>query len=519
MIDVADPMPISGFGPPTPKQVRYVNGGETITDAAQVAGLNGNGLFSVHGLAFVDQPVTNGIANLEVARQGGAHSLTAGIYYSDYTTRLKLVQQGVFIEVADNPRLVQVGIPGQNGAFTGLTPADGFAGYNSGFWNLNNHTRVGALYVGDSWEATSRLNVDIGARIDHNRSAGRNERPVNPGRVVNGQVTGQVVPSGYAPFTPTPQQTAAGLFGSGLYRAWDYTFGTWSASVGANYRLTDHLAVYGRGSRGTRIPTSQQWTFQTSDGSQITGETTRGEVETTVQGEVGVKTSAERWSLLVTGFYGSSKNLITTLQRGQPNGSFAFLPISGDTRTFGMEIEGAASPLAGLQLRAVTTLQDPRFTRFRYEFFVPGNNPGSGAQVRDYAGNRLNDAVSLLSDLTASYAHSGGEVFGNLRYTGERQANRPNTVTSPGFSEVNGGVAYRFRQARVALQGLNLFNQQAIVQMAARTGEDIIRVNDDGTAESLVTTGAAAGTTTKSQYTTGLGILPRSVQLSITYDF
>jgi hypothetical protein len=44
-------------------------------------------------------------------------------------------------------------------------------------------------------------------------------------------------------------------------------------------------------------------------------------------------------------------------------------------------------------------------------------------------------------------------------------------------------------------------------------------VNDDGTAVSLVTTGAAAGTTTTSQYTTGLGILPRSVQVSLSYDF
>jgi hypothetical protein len=35
----------------------------------------------------------------------------------------------------------------------------------------------------------------------------------------------------------------------------------------------------------------------------------------------------------------------------------------------------------------------------------------------------------------------------------------------------------------------------------------------------LVTSGAAAGTTTTSQYTTGLGILPRTVQLSVAYDF
>ena len=55
--------------------------------------------------------------------------------------------------------------------------------------------------------------------------------------------------------------------------------------------------------------------------------------------------------------------------------------------------------------------------------------------------------------------------------------------------------------------------------MAQRTGEDILRVNADGTAESLVTTGANAGTTASSRFTTGLGILPRTVQLSLSYDF
>jgi hypothetical protein len=139
--------------------------------------------------------------------------------------------------------------------------------------------------------------------------------------------------------------------------------------------------------------------------------------------------------------------------------------------------------------------------------------------VRDYAGNRLNDAVSVLSDFTATYARSNVELFGNYRYTGSRAANRPNTVTIPGFGEVAAGVSYRYRDARLSLQGVNLLNRQAIVQMGARTGEDILRVNDDGTAVSLVTTGANAGATTTSQYTTGLGILPRSLQLSLAYDF
>ena len=174
----------------------------------------------------------------------------------------------------------------------------------------------------------------------------------------------------------------------------------------------------------------------------------------------GIRTAAaaERWSLLLTGFYGSSENLITTLHRGQADGSFVFVPISGDTRTIGAELEGVVSPLSGLQLRAVTTLQDPRFTRFEYEFFVPGTNPGSGVQVRDYEGNRLNDAVSVLADLTASYDRGGAEVFGNYRYTGDRAANRPNTITIPACSAVSGGLAYSFGRTRVELQALNQFN-------------------------------------------------------------
>ena len=177
------------------------------------------------------------------------------------------------------------------------------------------------------------------------------------------------------------------------------------------------------------------------------------------------------------------------------------------------------SPLAGLELRAVGTVQDPRFTRFHYDFFVPGSGPYSGAQVRDYAGNRLDDMASVLADLGASYTRRSVELFGDYRYSGNRAANRPNTVTIPAFGEASAGIGYRFRQTRVAVQGRNLLNTQAIQQMAQRTGEDILSVSSDGTATSLVTSGPNAGTTTTSRYTTGLGIFPRTVQLSITYDF
>ncbi len=110
-------------------------------------------------------------------------------------------------------------------------------------------------------------------------------------------------------------------------------------------------------------------------------------------------------------------------------------------------------------------------------------------------------------------------IFGDYRYSGSRPANRPNTVTIPGFGELNGGIAYRLNRASVRLQALNLLDKQAIQTMAQRTGEDILSVNPDGTAVSLVSTGANAGTTSTSRFTTGLGIMPPTIQLSVAYDF
>src|SRR5690606_22175080 len=196
-----------------------------------------------------------------------------------------------------------------------------------------------------------------------------------------------------------------------------------------------------------------------------------------------------------------------------------FVPIPGDTRTIGAEAEAVYSPVRNLRLQMETTIHDPRFTRSRYEFFIPRDNPHRGQQVRDYAGNLLNDAVRLLTDFTASYAVGGLDAFANYRYTGERMANRPNTITIPGYGELQGGLGYTYRNVRFGVQGTNLLNKEAVTLMASRTGEDVISVGADGTAESVVTTGPNAGTTTQSTYTTGQSILPRNILFSVTYRF
>lgn len=523
MIDVADPFPIQGFaqGIPSsvPRFVRFANSGETITTPSEVNNLNGNGLMTVHGMGFSDQQITNFITDLQVTKQFENHSLNAGVYFSTYQIKWGLTQAGVFMEVANQPRLLQVLVPSQDGGLIGLTSHDGFAAYNSNYINVRSYTDIAAFYLGDYWEINDRLNVESGIRFDVNYSDGSNERPVVPGSVEDGMVVGQEVPAGYPSFIPTPAQTNAGMFGSGKFRNWDFTFTNIGGSVGLNYTVTDQLAIYARASQGSRTPTIREWALRTTNGSQVTGKTRQGEVEKITQLEAGVKAQRQKWSLLLTGFYSKSVDLLSTLLRGQPDGSFQFLPISADTRTIGAEFEAIARPLKGLELRLSTVIQDPRFTKFSYSFFVPGNNTYSGNQTRDYSGNRLNDIASVLADFSTSYTFKRFNIFGNYRYTGERMANRPNTITLSPYGELMMGVGLHFEKFKIGINGSNLLNTQAINIMASRTGEDILKVNDDGTAEVLVTSGDNAGTTTNSFYTTGQGIMPRSIIIRASYSF
>jgi len=125
----------------------------------------------------------------------------------------------------------------------------------------------------------------------------------------------------------------------------------------------------------------------------------------------------------------------------------------------------------------------------------------------------------LLADFTASYSYHRFNFFGNYRYTGKRMANRPNTITVPGYGEAKAGIGLSFDQFKIGVQGTNLFDTQAITLMASRTGEDVLNVNNNGTADVLVTSGSNAGTVNTTPYTTGLGILPRRILISVTYKF
>jgi hypothetical protein len=244
---------------------------------------------------------------------------------------------------------------------------------------------------------------------------------------------GQEVPAGYAAFTPTPAQSRAGMFGSGIYRTWDYTFDTWSASAGANFRLTDRSAVYGRLSRGSRMPTPPQWTFQTTDGSQITGETKKGDVETTMQGELGLKTSAERWSLLLTGSTARARECSSPSTAGSPTVVSRSSQSAPTRERSGAEVEGVVSATSRTPAPWHRHGAGPAVHALPLRFLRARQRPderSADTRLRRQSPQRHRILLGTSAGRTCG---ATAELFADYRYSGDRPANRPNTVTIPGL--------------------------------------------------------------------------------------
>ena len=50
-------------------------------------------------------------------------------------------------------------------------------------------------------------------------------------------------------------------FGDGTYEPWEFDYNEPACSVGANYKLNNNLAVFGRGSNGFRAPDDNNLVF------------------------------------------------------------------------------------------------------------------------------------------------------------------------------------------------------------------------------------------------------------------
>nr|MCU0729635.1 TonB-dependent receptor [Sphingopyxis sp.] len=267
------------------------------------------------------------------------------------------------------------------------------------------------------------LNVDGSIRVDYGQARGINyaDGPT-VARDVNGNGTISVAEG----------RTSILQGGANRVRV-NYDYDYVSYSLGANYRLSDDLAVFARYSRGGRA-NSDRLVF--GPGINAAGVANADAVVDFVrQGEIGVKYRNGPVQLYLTGFRSNTE---------ETNFDFGLGFFSNRYRATGLEAEGALQ-FGMFRINATGTYTDAEITSASASPALVGNRP------RRQASFVYQIAPTVTTDLFSAGL--------NLVGTTKSYAQDSNQLVLPAYTTVNGFVSFRPTESlELGINANNIFN-------------------------------------------------------------
>jgi outer membrane receptor protein involved in Fe transport len=305
-----------------------------------------------------------------------------------------------------------------------------------------------------------QLNVDASLRWDHVQARGTYAGTLQASNFdVDGNGSIQ------------PVERSVSLIDNGRPSPVNYNIGYVSWSLGANYRLNDDTAVFGRASRGGRANADRLlFGVVLPDGSVRRQDA----INFVNQYELGVKYRTGGFGLFVTGFFARTQeqNFEATTQR--------FFSRTYEAK--GVELE-AAYHHGPFDLRAGATWTDATIAS---DAITPANK-----------GNTPRRQARLIYQLTPSLDFDVARIGFNIVGTTRAYAQDDNKLVFPAYAQVNAFVNFRpVDKVMVSLNANNLFNAVGITEAE----------------EGSITSGA-------SNYVRARAINGRTVTASVRFDF
>ena len=257
----------------------FSEGGDVINpnEPNTLNNLNGNGFLIESGWWTIQKPVSNFTNDLQLSFNAGSHSISTGLYFSSYNVDEQWQFNSILTGVRDKPRLIDAYLVDDDGQRIMQLTENGFTQYG-GFHVSNTATaNVIAAYIGDEWQATDKLRIDLGGRLERDFFQGRQEN--NTGLQDLGR-EGTLADNAFTT-------------GSGGFTTYSFDYTEWAASLGLNYRFSEAFSVFARGSRAFRTP-------DLDDIRGLQGE--KPEAQTVLQSEVGVKYSSPNLAIFANAF-------------------------------------------------------------------------------------------------------------------------------------------------------------------------------------------------------------------------
>ncbi|MEQ4573989.1 MAG: TonB-dependent receptor [Gammaproteobacteria bacterium] len=362
----------------------YTNGGGAASPDQQVLEA---------GWWSVDKRINSFTNDLRLSRELFAgNTLTVGAYYAKYSSDdLWYLGNTMLLTAQNHARRIDVALDdGRQVTRQGFT--------STSFFNLRakyDGENI-AAFVADEWELNERLRLDLGVRYERQ------------------SVTGDVHDTATVDLDGNPDtlydnETSVALPG---VRRIDQDDDELSWTAGLNFRLDEHNSLFARANSGVKFPGFDNL----RDGQD--------KVQQVDQYELGLKSGASSYDLYLTAFYNTFKN--SPFQAFLADGS-NFTTV-GDSRAYGLEVEGAIRPFGGFELAGTGVWLDAKYRNYR-----------------EYTDNRVMRQPKRQFRLTPSYywmlPFGDLKLFATYSYIGERFADLANTQRLPSYHMLDVGAS------------------------------------------------------------------------------
>lgn len=395
-----------------------------------------NGLVQNALIWHVERPISN-FSNqflLKKTAQAGntIHNITVGSYFGFYTADHRWMFNNLLTTVENAPRLLNLTVRDAAGAPVEVVSENGFTQYLGLYVTAEANATLFSFFAGDEIQLTDRLRIDLGARFERDEYEA-NQENTEPFDLEGPSLADDAVNWGNRTFTRR-----------------QVDFDEWAASVGANYLLNENFSIYGRVSRGYKMPLLDQYAVGSFPDT----------AETLYQGEAGVKVSTPTYGLSALVYLVRLEDFPSQDVRIVDGNPVFETAIVGEAQTLGFEAEGAVVPYPGVRFNGQLTLQD-----HEYKSFI--QNPF------DLSGNWVRRIPKILFNVGGSYQSAGFRIGADYRFVGKRFSNSANTIELPPFGIVNGRASYQFPNSGISVAAgvVNLLDGEGLTEGDPRFDE------------------------------------------------
>lgn len=399
----------------------------TVSDGATISNTENDLLQRIHVFDVELENFNNFMSNTTVSKSFGKLDLNLGYFSAYQKIEMAWLWNSYLMEVGQDADLVNINANGAD-----LTD-NGLLAYGVPLWGncctgkYNTNYQVNAPYANVAYEVNDKLNIDLSARYDLARVWGL----VTPSQQLtdfdmNGNGT-----------IENPERSVSRVDNSNS-RVVNYNYNYLSYSFGANYRLGENNAIFGRYSQGY-VGNGERATWH-QGGPYLENGAPKNSL---AQAELGYKQRFTNGGIFLTGFYASTKEEAGVEATTQN-------VLSNDYRSLGLELE-ANFQFEGFGVRGAVT-------------YVNAEIVDNDAQVN--IGNRPRRQPAFSYNILPSYTFKGGHSLG-LSLMGQTQsyAQDNNDLIMPGYLITNAFASFQVTPGlSVGLNANNLFNAIGITE-------------------------------------------------------